>query len=64
MPRMATRAKVTARYPTPEEIDEFLGMPKERSQRLAADVLAVRQRMSGKLKPATTVNRGKAAKKK
>lgn len=62
---MATRAKITARYPTPEEIDDFLNMPKERSQRLAAEVLAVRQSVLEKSK-SPSVKRGspKAAKKK
>jgi len=65
MAPMATRAKITARYPTPEEIDDFLGMPKERSRRLAAEVLAVQQSTLEKPKSAY-VKRGspRAAKKK
>jgi hypothetical protein len=40
---MATRAKITTRYPTEEEIDDFLRMPKERARRLAVDVAEVRR---------------------
>jgi hypothetical protein len=64
MPRMATRAKVTARYPTPEEIENFLKMPKERAQRLAADVLSVRQSALEKSKPSDAKRGNRKAKKK
>lgn len=65
---MATRAKITTRYPTEEEIDDFLKMPKERARRLAVTVMEVdrgaHSALPGRVKSAKDRGRKKSSKKK
>lgn len=62
---MATRVKITSRYPTAEEIAEITQIPKARSEQLKATQLEVRRLLlAKKMKAAATKSGQKKSSKK